>query len=106
MEVARPLLLELAPALVLGVGGRVALEAVRVHLQDGGALGAHVVDDGAPRLHRVLEAAAVHLDAGHAVVLALPPQSARARQRPCERATLAASFEGHSPVRRAPRAAS
>ena len=68
---ARPGLLGLAPTLVLGVGGRVALEAVRVHLQHGGAVFAHVVDDGASRLHRVQEVAAVDLDAGHAVVLAL-----------------------------------
>mmetsp|Transcript_35511 Transcript_35511/g.75850 ORF Transcript_35511/g.75850 Transcript_35511/m.75850 type:complete len:384 (+) Transcript_35511:768-1919(+) len=65
---ARPHLLRLAPTLVLGVGGRVALEAVRVHLEDGGALVPDVVDDGATRLERIGEAGAVDLDARHAVV--------------------------------------
>mmetsp|Transcript_29952 Transcript_29952/g.100106 ORF Transcript_29952/g.100106 Transcript_29952/m.100106 type:complete len:286 (+) Transcript_29952:958-1815(+) len=51
---ARPLLFVLAAALVLRVGGRVALEAVRVNLHDGGPLLAHVVDHGAPRLERLL----------------------------------------------------
>mmetsp|Transcript_17252 Transcript_17252/g.42467 ORF Transcript_17252/g.42467 Transcript_17252/m.42467 type:complete len:814 (+) Transcript_17252:130-2571(+) len=68
---ARPPLLVLAVALVLGVGGRVSVEAERVHLQNGGALGAHVLDGGAPHAQGVLHVLAVHQDAGHAVVLAL-----------------------------------
>ena len=68
---ARPGLLLLAAALVLGVGGRVAVEAEGVHLEDRGALGAHVVSHGAAGLEHAVHVAAVNLDAGHAVVLAL-----------------------------------
>mmetsp|Transcript_18098 Transcript_18098/g.54586 ORF Transcript_18098/g.54586 Transcript_18098/m.54586 type:complete len:389 (+) Transcript_18098:1386-2552(+) len=68
---ARPLLLILAATLVLWIGGRVALKAVRVHLQDGRPLLPHVVDNRTARLERFLEVAAVDLDAGHTVVLAL-----------------------------------
>eukprot|EP00962_Isochrysis_galbana_P013428 scaffold3810_cov120-Isochrysis_galbana.AAC.5 len=56
---------------MLRVGRRVALKPVSVHLQDGWALAAHVVDHRPARLERLLQVAAINLDARHTVVLAL-----------------------------------
>ena len=68
---ARPALLVLAVALVLGVRGRVPVEAERVHLQNSRPLRPHVVDRGAADPQRVLHVLAVRQHAGDAVVLPL-----------------------------------
>ena len=48
-----------------------AVEPERVHLEDGGTLGANVLDGGAADAHGVLDVLAVGEDAGDAVVLTL-----------------------------------
>lgn len=58
---ARPHLLLLAPTLVLRIGGGVALEAVGVNLEDGGARLAHVVRHSTASAHRVLKVGAIDL---------------------------------------------
>ena len=56
---------------MLGIRGGVAVEPERVHLEDGGTLGANVLDGGAADAHGVLDVLAAGEDAGDAVVLTL-----------------------------------